>query len=237
MNAAELGENLRMAIQQCTRALQSTSPSGLVTRANQSIAFVPTPSWLAETWRELLDVTGLEHRPQLVTVYSAGGSVGLFFPRVFHRNLVALGLLDLEALILKARGAGLIYAVPEWQKPDVDGPFYSDHDLRRALARAILAHELGHAILRARGQAQGGVAEERDADCVAGQLEELLGVEWEVGQLVFKLIGCRERVCSHPAPRTRVAAYDEGRLLDIDAREKREARERWHSAFGHFAWG
>ncbi len=225
-----------MPIQQCSRALHSISAAGLWTAGDKIVGhrLVPTPAWLAQTWQELLDVAGLKRQPQLVTVLSAHGSVAMFLPGLFQANLVAIGLTDVRDLILKARAAGRLQDIPDWVAPFSEERVYSDVELSRAFARAILAHEIGHGILHARRAAKGGVAEEGDADRLAGQLEELLGVESEIGKLVFELVGCAEQFCSHPAPHVRVAAYHEGRQIEIRARRSREAQDaqaRWRAVF------
>lgn len=88
------------------------------------------------------------------------------------------------------------------------------HDRLVAATTALVAHELGHAAGAQWRVSKFGVAEEVQADELAGQMAGTLCTRAELDRAFFHAVGCTSGVsCSHPDPDSRVGAYDRGRAI------------------------
>lgn len=158
----------------------------------------PIPDWLWREYHEALKATGLRCAPHLVLLENAGGYGGFFTP-----GLVALGRLDLEFL------AQDVWNRHAWFLTSTFGPIHLK-DLRIAVWRYVIAHELGHALQFANGDPSRGIRREVGADEAAGWISCELGLGSVLGEVIAETIGCRQRYCSHPSPVSRVRAFRKG---------------------------
>lgn len=158
----------------------------------------PAPAWLHREYRDAVNSSGLQCPPRLVLLESAGGYGGLFLP-----GLVALGRQDLELL------AREVWNRHVWSLASTFGRIRLP-EIRMAVWRFVIAHELGHALQFAYGDTSQGVRREAGADEVAGWISCDLGLDVVLGEVIAETVGCTQRYCTHPSPISRARAFRRG---------------------------
>lgn len=168
---------------------------------------VPTPRELAAAYSSMYRATDLSCAPRLVVVTSAGGAGGLFMP-----GLIVVGRED--ALTIARR----MWRQEHRRLRSTIAGYLLRHGIRTrnylaflemAVLGRIVAHELGHALVY-EGHETPFDHPEAAADYLAGRLDAARGREGRIGEAIFRGIGCRELICSHPSPHGRALAYASG---------------------------
>lgn len=167
------------------------------------------PDFALGAYRDLVPAMNLRCLPTLVALEHANGYGGFYVDGV-----IAFGVADLERL---ADHIGSYFPViPDeqlwWFQVHAPHRLITPQDRLRAATTALLAHELGHAWAAQHRVSQFGVAEELQADELAGQLAGSLCTRAELDHAFFHAVGCTSSIsCTHPAPEDRVKAYARGR--------------------------
>jgi hypothetical protein len=133
----------------------------------------------------------------LAWLESAGGRGGFF-----RGDLVAVGDVDVRDLTV-----AILARFPR------SGGWAFAPEVRDAVVRVLLAHEVGHAVQAKLGLEASGPRAEEEADLTAGWIAESL--EWSEWSdaLVMEAVGSPLPGGSHPSPASRLSAYREGRRM------------------------
>lgn len=164
---------------------------------------------LRDAYAGMLDlVDDLPCAPRLEFVRSLGGAVGFYLD-----GLIVVGLEDAAAVAQSIWHvhAGLVHA----RVVGLHGYQVSAANARQFLYVAVLgrvmAHELAHALQHRLQVATPFANAEAGADFVSGAFDKARGRDPVLGELVFRALGCRELLCTHPNPAGRAYAYLRGR--------------------------
>jgi len=205
---SEVGETVRVQVRE--NRFGSLREESYTPVASEGAMGGAAASILEAAAADMRRKTGLRNPPPVRFVRSTGGAGGLYFPSA---NQVLVGLEDARAIALDIWNRHRDY-VRERVEGLLIGSRGSAVDLFTflwiAVAARIVAHELGHAIIAARGNTTGIQNEEAAADFIAGELDAIRGKSRELGRLVFEAIGCVGRWCEHPPPEGRAEAYERG---------------------------
>jgi hypothetical protein len=169
------------------------------------------PDFAIEAYRRLVPAVNLRCVPNLVSLEHANGFGGFYVDGV-----IAFGLADLREL---AEKIGTYFPTVGPREERRIRRFEAHrlitaHDRLAAATTALLAHELGHAVGAQWRVSKFGVAEEVQADEMAGQMAGTVCTRSELDRAFFHAVGCTSGVsCSHPDPDSRVRAYDRGRAI------------------------
>jgi hypothetical protein len=169
------------------------------------------PDFAIEAYRRLVPAVNLRCAPNLVALEHAEGAGGFYVDGV-----IAFGLADLNDLADNISAYFPTVDPREAWRIRLHEPhrLITAHDRLVAATTALLAHELGHAVGAQWRVSKFGVAEEVQADELAGQMAGTLCTRSELDRAFFHAVGCRSGVsCSHPDPDSRVGAYDRGRAI------------------------
>jgi hypothetical protein len=172
--------------------------SVLVREGARVIAFrgVPSPSGARELFQRIASVVRVGRLP-LAWLESAGGRGGFF-----RGDLVAVGDADVRELTVT-----ILARFPR------SGGWAFAPEVRDAVVRVLLAHEVGHAVQAKLGLEASGPRAEQEADLTAGWIAESLGWSAWSDALVLEAVGSPLPGGSHPSPAARLGAYREGRRM------------------------
>lgn len=148
--------------------------------------------------------------PQLEFYDDLRGVGGLFIADAWS---IAVGQKDIEAIVdrlLATRYKDVAQVVYQLgQAKGVNVSAVRTVLLDSAMARCI-AHELGHALIHVGCHNPYAPDGEAGADYYAGRLDAARGIDWQLGEMFFRAIGCVGPTCTHPSPQGRSSAYCDG---------------------------
>ncbi|MFY0584344.1 hypothetical protein ACN28S_67565 [Cystobacter fuscus] len=179
--------------------------------ATRTSTRIATPAPMEEAYTEMLTrVPNLRPAPTLEFYDDLHGFGGLFMAEPW---VVAVGQKDIETIadqLLSTRHLEVARVARELGAArNVNVTSIRTVLLGSAMARCI-AHELGHAMLYCGFHNPYAPDEEAGADYYAGRLDASRRIDWRLGEMFFRSIGCVGPTCTHPTPANRSSAYVTG---------------------------